>query len=110
MYIGCINVTETKCPIVFKKFQKVKFFGNFGPLIEHSPHWINFTIIIFISEKVDIINAYIKFGTKLFHLTREKKGKSKKGHRKNEKKGEFESLVFMRGYPNRALTPIQIVQ
>jgi hypothetical protein len=61
-------------------------------------------------KKVDIIDAYIKIGTKLFHLTREKKkGKSKKGHRKNEKKGEFESLVFMRGYPNRALTPVQIV-
>jgi hypothetical protein len=60
-------------------------------------------------KKVDIIDAYIKFG-KLFHLTQEKKGKSKKGHRKNEKKCEFESLVFMRGYPNRALTPIQIVQ
>jgi hypothetical protein len=34
----------------------------------------------------------IKFGTKLFHLTWKKKGKSKTNHRKNEEKGEFESL------------------
>jgi hypothetical protein len=33
-----------------------------------------------------------------------KKGKSKIGHRENEEKGEFESLVFMRGYPNHPLT------
>jgi hypothetical protein len=25
--------------------------GIFGPLIEHGPHWINFIILIFISEK-----------------------------------------------------------
>jgi hypothetical protein len=51
---------------------------------------------------MDILDAYIKFGTKLFHLTWEKKGKSKIVHRENEKKGEFEcprseSLVFQRG-------------
>jgi hypothetical protein len=42
-------------------------------------------------KKINILNDYIKFGTKLFHLTL-KKGKSKTSHRKNEKKGEFESL------------------
>jgi hypothetical protein len=51
---------------------------------------------------VDILDAYIKIGTKLFHFTWEKKGKSKIVHRKNEEKGEFEclrseSLVFQSG-------------
>jgi len=50
-------------------------------------------------KKIDILEAYIKFGTKLFHLTLEKKVKCKINHRKNEKKGEFgspwsESLRF----------------
>jgi hypothetical protein len=43
-------------------------------------------------KKVNILDTYIKFGTKWFHLTWEKKGKSKTCHKKNEKKGEFESL------------------
>jgi hypothetical protein len=38
------------------------------------------------------IDAYIKFGTKLFHLTWREKMKSKTCHRKNEEKGEFKSL------------------
>jgi hypothetical protein len=33
-----------------------------------------------------------------------KEEKSKIGHRKNEEKDEFESLMFMRGYPNHPLT------
>jgi hypothetical protein len=58
---------------------------------------------------MDILDAYIKFGIKLFHLTWRKKGKSKIGYRKVEEKDEFdylrnEFLVFQRGYPNRALT------
>jgi len=32
------------------KFSKNEIFGIFGPLIEHGPHWINFTILTFISE------------------------------------------------------------
>ncbi len=56
-------------------------------------------------KTIDILNAYVKFKTKLFHLTWKKK--SKTGHRKNEEKGEFEclrseSLVFQMGYPNHA--------
>ncbi len=42
-------------------------------------------------ETINILNASIKFGTKLFHLTLEKK-KSKTNLRKSEEKGEFESL------------------
>ncbi len=43
-------------------------------MIEHGPHWINFTILTFIIEKIDILDAYIKFGTILFYLTWKKKG------------------------------------
>ncbi len=43
-------------------------------------------------KKIDIINAYIKLGTKLFHLTWERKAKFKIGHYKKNEKGEFESL------------------
>jgi hypothetical protein len=43
-------------------------------------------------KKIDILDAYIRFGAKLFHLKWGKNGKSKTCHRKNEKKGEFESL------------------
>jgi hypothetical protein len=49
--IKCIYVTRTKCPIAMLKVLKSQIYGNFGPLIEHGPHWINFTIVIFISEK-----------------------------------------------------------
>jgi hypothetical protein len=44
-------------------------------------------------EKINIIDAYIKIGTKLCHLTRKRKNKKfKTSHKKNEKKNEFESL------------------
>ncbi len=49
----CSNVTRTKCPIAMYKISKNEFFGNFGPLIEHGPHWINFIIFTFISEIID---------------------------------------------------------
>jgi hypothetical protein len=69
-----MSVTKLNALLQCKFFQKNEFLRNFGPLIEHGPHWINFTILTFISEKNDIPDAYIKFGTKLFHLTGEKKG------------------------------------
>jgi hypothetical protein len=36
-------------------------------------------------KKIDILDAYIKFGTKLFHLTREKKRNLKEIIRKMKK-------------------------
>jgi hypothetical protein len=51
MCIKCINVARTKCPIAMLIFLINQIYGNFGPLIEHGPHWINFTIFTFISEK-----------------------------------------------------------
>ncbi len=43
-------------------------------------------------KTIDILDAYIEFGTKLIHLTCEKKEKSKTSHKKSEEKDEFESL------------------
>jgi hypothetical protein len=55
-------------------------------------------------KKIDTLKAYIKFGTKLFHLTWEKRVKYKIGHGKSEEKGEFgnprsETLWFKEGTP-----------
>jgi hypothetical protein len=86
------------------KISKCQNFGNFGPLIEHSPHWINFTLPTFISENNRYFISLYKIGTKLLHLTWEKKVKCKTSHRKSEEKGEFgspwsESLRFKCGTP-----------
>jgi hypothetical protein len=37
-------------------------------------------------KKKDIVDAYVKFRTILFHLTCERMGKFKIGHKKSEKK------------------------
>jgi hypothetical protein len=67
MCIKWMNMTRTKCPIVIFLIQKVNS-KNFGPLIEHGPHWINFTILTFIVKTIDILETYVKFRTKLLHL------------------------------------------
>jgi hypothetical protein len=82
-----MNVTKTKCPIVILKVSKSEFFGNFGPLIEHSPHWINFTIIIFISEKSRYYRCLYKNWNKIISFdTRKKKGNQRKVIGKMKKK------------------------
>jgi hypothetical protein len=43
-------------------------------------------------KTIDILNGYIKFETKLFHLTWKKKGKSKTCHGKSQGKDKFEFL------------------
>jgi hypothetical protein len=69
MCIKCMNVTKTKCPITMLKFSKSQISRNFEPLIEHGPHWINFIISLSQVKKIDTLEVYIKFGTKLFYLT-----------------------------------------
>jgi hypothetical protein len=51
MCIKCMNVTRTKCAIIMSKVFKNQISWNFGPFIEHGPHWINFIIFTFINEK-----------------------------------------------------------
>ncbi len=58
-------------------------------MIEHGPHWINFIILIFISEKKGILD--IK-KLKIISFDMENKRKSKANHRN-------ESLVFLGGTP-----------
>jgi hypothetical protein len=79
-------------PYCNEKSLKKSNFWEFWPLMEHGPCWINFTIFTFISEKIDTLKNYIKFGTKLFHLTWEKKVKCETNHGKSEEKGEFGNL------------------
>ncbi len=55
-------------------------------------------------KTIDTLDAYIKFGTKLFHWTWKKRVKCKTCHGKNKEKREFgsprnESLYFKEGNP-----------
>jgi uncharacterized UBP type Zn finger protein len=99
-----MNVTRTKCSITMQKVSKTQISKNFGTSIEHSPHWI---LLFSLSQvkKIDTLEAYIKFGTKLFHLTWEKRVKCKACHgKKIKKKVNLGVLMFQRGYPNHAWT------
>jgi hypothetical protein len=78
-----IFITNILCANVYKMYEcdnnqmpycniksfKNQIYENFGPLMEHGPHWINFIILILIMKIIDILETYIKFGTKLFHLS-----------------------------------------
>jgi hypothetical protein len=64
-----MSVTKTKYPITMLKNSKSENFKKFEPWKKYGPHWINFIIFIFMNEIIDILKAYIKFGTKLLHLT-----------------------------------------
>jgi hypothetical protein len=76
--------------------------------MEHGPFWLNFIISTSISEKIKYFKCLYKIWSKTISFDmRKEKGKSKINHRKNEKKGEFESprnesLVFQKGYANHA--------
>jgi hypothetical protein len=73
-----------------KKFKKWNFW-EFWAVDGTWPTLNKFYYSYFHKWKIDFINAYIKFWTKLFRLTWRKLKKSKIGHRKSEEKGEFES-------------------
>jgi hypothetical protein len=55
------------------KISKNQFFWNFGPFIEHGPHWINFTILTFISENNSYFRGMYKIWKKIFYLTHKKR-------------------------------------
>jgi hypothetical protein len=50
MCIKFMNVTRTKCLITMQNVSKNQISEKIGPLIEHGPCWINFTIFTFINE------------------------------------------------------------
>ncbi len=68
-----MHVTRTKYPIIMFFF----FFNqNFGPLIEHGPHWINFIIFIFISKKNRYYRGLYKTWNKIVSFDVRKKGET----------------------------------
>jgi len=69
-----MNVIRTKCSIAMLKVLKNQIFGNFGPLMEHGPHWINFIILTFISEKNRYFKSLHKIWNKIISLDMRKKG------------------------------------
>jgi hypothetical protein len=58
-------------------------------LIEYGPHWIHFTIFIFISENNRYFKSLHKIWNKNIHLTWEKRVECKTCHGKSEEKGQF---------------------
>jgi hypothetical protein len=71
------------------KGSKSEISKNFGPLIDHGPHWINFIILTFLSEKNKYSRCLYKIWSKLISFDMEKKEKSKNNDNL-WKKGEFE--------------------
>jgi hypothetical protein len=69
-----MNVTRTKCPIAMLKVSKSQNFENFGLLIEYGPHWINFIILTFISEKNRYFKSLHKIWNKIISFYMRKKG------------------------------------
>jgi ABC-type transporter MlaC component len=61
-------------------------------LIKHGSHWINFTIIIFISESNRYFKSLYKIRNKIISFDIDKKAKCKTSCEKNEKKNGFENL------------------
>ncbi len=74
MCIKCMSLTRTKCLLQCKKFQIGQILGNFLPLIEHGPHWINFIIFTFISEKNRYFRSLHKIWNKIISFDMKKKG------------------------------------
>ncbi len=67
----CDNLQMADCNV--NSFKKSNF-GNFGPLIEHGPRWINFTIFIFISENSRYFKSLYKIWKKIISFDMRKKG------------------------------------
>jgi hypothetical protein len=83
---------KNQVPYCNVKSFKSEISGLFGPLIEGGPHWVNYTILIFISENNRYSRCLYKIWNKIISFDMREKGKSKTSHRKSEEKGEFESL------------------
>jgi hypothetical protein len=62
---------------------------NFGPLIKHDPHWINYTNLTFTNEKNRYFRGLYKIWNKIIHFTWKKRWNVRHIHGKNEEKGEL---------------------
>jgi hypothetical protein len=65
---------KNQCPIAMLKALKNQISENFGPLIEHGPHWIIFIIFTFISEKNRYFKSLHKIWNKIISFDMRKKG------------------------------------
>jgi hypothetical protein len=92
---------KNQVPYYNVKGFKNEIFDNFGPSIEHGPHWINIIIYTFISEKIKstrvyiICNQIIPFDMKKMGNLRQVIGKVKKNYEFESFKNE--SLCFKSG-------------
>jgi hypothetical protein len=66
-------MTRTKCLSAILFYFLSQFFGNFGPLIEHGPHWINFIIPTFISDNNRYFRGQYKIWNKIISFNMRKR-------------------------------------
>jgi hypothetical protein len=57
-----------------QKVSKNEISKNFGPLIKHGPHWINFIILTFISENNRYSRCLCKIWNKIISFDMRKIG------------------------------------
>ncbi len=67
----CDNNQMHYCNVKNSKNQN---FENFGPLIKHDVHWINFIILTFISEKNRYFRGLYEIWNKIISFDMRKKG------------------------------------
>jgi hypothetical protein len=65
---------KNQVPYCNVKCFKSEMFGLFGPLIEGGPHWINYIILIFISEKNRYFRCLYKIWNKIISFDMRIKG------------------------------------
>ncbi len=76
-------------------------------MIEHGPHWINFTIVTFISENNRYFIGLYKIWNKVISFDMKKRVKYKTNHGKSEEKGEFG--IPWSGFPRlKGATPMML--
>jgi len=98
---------KNQMPYYIVKSFKKWIFGNFEPLIEYGPHWINFIILTFRIGKNRYSKSLYKIWNKIISFDMKKKGNFKIGHRKSEEKDELESLMT-ESICFRGCTPIML--
>jgi hypothetical protein len=66
---------NNQTPYYNVKVSKKKNFGNFGPLVTHDLHWINFIILIFISQNNRNFRGLYQIWKKIISFDMKKKVK-----------------------------------
>jgi hypothetical protein len=79
-------MTKTQVPYYNVKSLKNEIYENFGPFIEHGPHWINFIVFTFISENNRYSRCLYKIWNKIISFDMKKNRNLKQIIRKVKKK------------------------